>query len=785
MSTMDYEELEEAYKYIPEPTPIHRLDRTTVLEAHSDSRRREQILDATGQIRTRRVIVGGGKHYSSKKLEELKPFSLSDKHIRIDEVAKGSFSLPCRPFLLTTLANAQASQGRLLVCRVAALPARTASVQLVVEDSEGLVVPVSLFRVPSAFTSRDLEDIYSIGSVFAIKEPFIRSNRDGYYIRVESPSDLARLFPNSPLLDSLSSDFTSKHNLSRRSGEDCKSIGNKAFQAQRWHVAKEAYTWSLAIIPSSDPDSLTTTLRATLLSNLALTNLKLSLPSSARLNCLSALQLFPSSVFSFATTPLERKLLYRLSLALYSLENYNECISTLEPLGNPSTSSPSTPDSDSINLLSRARSRLLEQTQATYDFPSLYRQARNGKGVQLDVADYFARDAVEVKQIKGKGKGLVAKRRIERGELLMVCKPVASAGWSGSNDAADRSKTSGSERKTTQYLAGVNLWTKSEDPWPVNEVTSQLAWKTAQGAEDLDQLISDLWPGDEVARAGGGNFAGDVSRLEGIVTFNGFRIEDLASSSVDITTGSQIDQQERDESFSPPTALYPSLPSALNHSCLPNTSYTFISNLFILRARRDIGEGEELVISYLDQKASLEEREVKTKKHGFVCDCELCEEERKVGKVARRKREALRDQAERVTGGDDSRIRQFSKIKKELEETYTTQTTVRPVLYSVTRLLSRVYASQRRYQESIEVEKEGLEAVGAVFEETKDEDEIRLLSPPLLRDTDAVLSALWIGKMWKAIGEKTKSSAWSKVAREIERGQAGQELFDSRYLSTE
>ncbi|GAA5992541.1 hypothetical protein JCM5350_008274 [Sporobolomyces pararoseus] len=762
MSTIDYAQLEEAYKCLPEPTPIYHLERSAVLDSHSDLRRREQTLDATGQIRTRRVILGGGKHYSRKGLEELKPFSLSDEHIRIDEVAK----------------------GRLLVCRVVALPVRTASVHLVVEDSRNLVVPLSLFRVPSGFNEQKLKDIYPVGACFAIKEPFIRSNREGYYIRVESPSDFMRLFPDSPLFNSLPSDFSSQHNLSRRSVEDCKSIGNKAFQAQRWHVAREAYSWSLAILPTSDLDSPTTTLRATLLSNLALTNLKLSLPSSARLNCLSALHLFPSSVFSSPATPLERKLLYRLSLSLYSLEKFADCISTLEPLtlNSTSTSCLSPPDPDSVRLLSRARSRLLEQTQASYDFSSMYRQAQNGKEVQLDVADYFARDAFEVKQIKGKGKGLVAKRKIERGELLMVCKPVASAGSLKSYGVEEKLKQAGSERKRTQFLAGVNLWTKTEDPWPVNEVISRIAWKAAEGEEGLlDHVARDLWPGDELGRVEGGNSLGDVSKLEGIVTFNGFRIEDLASNSVIPPTRSQVDQRQEDDTFSPPTALYPSLSSSLNHSCLPNTSYTFLSTLFILRTRRNIVEGEELVISYLDQKAGLEEREDKTKKHGFVCDCGLCEEERKVGKTVRKRRETLRDQAERITGNDDSTIRQLLKVKEELEETYARTTNVRPAMYPISRRLSQIYSSKGRNQESIAVEKEGLEALGAVIEETKVDGELRLLSPPLLGDTDAVLSALWIGRMWEELGDNTRLTAWQKTARGIERGQAGEELFDLRY----
>jgi hypothetical protein len=95
MSTIDYKQVEEAYKYLPEPTRLFKLDRNAVLAAHADLNEREETLDAAGQVRTRRVIVGGGKHFSGLGIEELKPITSLDDEIRIDEIAKGSSpSLP-------------------------------------------------------------------------------------------------------------------------------------------------------------------------------------------------------------------------------------------------------------------------------------------------------------------------------------------------------------------------------------------------------------------------------------------------------------------------------------------------------------------------------------------------------------------------------------------------------------------------------------------------------------------------------------------------------------------
>jgi len=594
----------------------------------------------------------------------------------------------------------------------------------------------------------------------AVKEPFIRSNRDGHYLRIESPSDLIRLFPNSPLLRSFPT-FTSKHSLSGRSVEDCKQIGNKAFQSQRWHVADEAYTWALALLPSqtsATEDALNITLRATLLSNLALTNLKLSLPSSAKRNCLSALCAFPSSVYTSPSSSLETKLLYRLSLSLYALQDYSQCISTLTPL----ISSSSAPNAEASALLDRARSRLLERSQASYDFLSLFRQAQTIPGADLDVADYFARDVIEVKEIKGKGRGLVAKRRIERGELLIVCKPLAWAGVIGSSEGKGKGKGKEMDKeKRTQYLVGVNLLTKTPDPWATIETIAELAWKAAQGEEGLDRDIGAQWAGNGMGRSEDGErTASDPSRLEGVVTFNGFYIEDLASSIVGDSSSPSEGHEEEEDRFNAPTALYPTLPSMLNHSCLPNTSYTFISNLFILRARTDIQEGEELVDSYVNSLDSLEERTTKLEKHGFVCRCELCEEERGIGSSTRRRRQDLVERIQRNASGKEADVESLERLKLELEQTWESSSRsrrVRPALYSATRQLAQVYADRNDYELAVRTETEGLRALGAVIEEDKTSGDVRLSSSPLVGDTNAVLSSLWISKTLKAAGQESKS----------------------------
>ncbi|GAA5870529.1 hypothetical protein JCM1840_004792 [Sporobolomyces johnsonii] len=797
MASTDWDQIRAVYAYLPTPTPLPHLDRSIVLASHADVITRERSLDAAGQVRPRQVLMGSGKHFSNSRLDQLQRIDLSGKGSKCDEVAK----------------------AKVLVCRIVAAPVRTASVQFVVEDLAGRVAPVSLFHFPARFDAKDLNELFPIGAYFAVKEPFFRSNHDGYYIRIESPSDLVRLYPSSLLLRSLAFPSSPSHPCTSKSPDALKSLGNSAFQNQRYYAALEAYTWaldslglSLLALPFSPyaisvfvarkgKDAANLTLCATLISNLIATLIKLSLvravPRLFRIamgilytgvpSASSPIYADPRQCASDPTLALRRKLMYRAGLAQYAQREWGECIMMVYPLCDPMQGDDERPpllDKDAQALHERANERMREQGQGAYDWPKLFAQAQRGE--ELDVADYVAKDAVEVKELEGRGRGLVAKRRIERGELLLVSQPLASAGRLGAQTK--------SVQERLQYTTGGNLWTETRDPWAVHEVVAELAWRIAmeeeavpgppgQLPETLNKVVSNLWAGEELERADGDVSAGaDSSRLEGIVTFNGFHVEDLAASPV----GASPPSDEKTDHFHAPTALYPSFPSSLNHSCLPNTSYTFLSTLFVLRARTTIEAGEELVDSYVDGMEPLEGREGKLKKHGFVCGCGLCVEERTVGEEVRRRRREAAAELEEIKEPEKER-EVVERLKQAIEATYeatggpdsTPRRRIRPALYSATRLLAQAHASRGEFEKAIECEVEGLEALGAVVSPT--EERVKLVEPPLLGDTNAVLSALFIAKMCKALGKERLSRSWIILAKDIERGQAGEELFSLRY----
>lgn len=95
---------------------------------------------------------------------------------------------------------------------------------------------------------------------------------------------------------------------------------------------------------------------------------------------------------------------------------------------------------------------------------------------------------------------------------------------------------------------------------------------------------------------------------------------------IEISTGTDFMNNEG-------AALY-RLQSACNHSCDPNAEVTFPGNndALALVALRDIEDGDEICISYLEECQRTRSRHSRQKQlrenYVFICECEKCEEEK-------------------------------------------------------------------------------------------------------------------------------------------------------------
>ena len=123
--------------------------------------------------------------------------------------------------------------------------------------------------------------------------------------------------------------------------------------------------------------------------------------------------------------------------------------------------------------------------------------------------------------------------------------------------------------------------------------------------------------------------------------------------------------------------------SYMNHSCVPNTMRSFVGDMLISRATRDIAAGEELFQQYVPVKPFVDVRNaIFSKSWGFECACEYCSaESQRVGAQALERRKELVIAIERTVGKralakgardsggivPESAMRAIDKLARQLE----------------------------------------------------------------------------------------------------------------------
>ena len=206
-------------------------------------------------------------------------------------------------------------------------------------------------------------------------------------------------------------------------------------------------------------------------------------------------------------------------------------------------------------------------------------------GKECQVADFTRHKwnclPVMVTEIPGKGRGLVAARDIEQGELIFIDKPVITV-------------------KTIDWTTHCMMH--------VNSVLEQLAKLPSEAKVQFE-------------------------RLQGLDFEDGVDDNDEANRTILILkkfmTNSRMDSGVHTKC----TSLYLNI-VLINHSCAPNAAEGYLkpydeNKSSEVRAIKSIGKGEEVTICYdndfLNLCCSLEARRTAIKKHfGFDCNCQYC-----------------------------------------------------------------------------------------------------------------------------------------------------------------
>lgn len=573
-------------KFLPPIAPT-LLSRSLILVTYESLHEQSKN---TGNLTTRQMISLRPPHFPRVPFDSLRPVRLSNMMLN------------------------KVHHGRYFICRAISQTVRLVAVQVAVEDIDGNVAELAFYNCFET-SGLDHDDIFSlipVNQIIIIKEPWFKLGTTGGRptVRVDTPSDVMFLSPNDPLLQSCPDAWKGEGNMDVLA---YKALGNEAVKKKQMQAAVQAYTAGLAIDPTASVLRLN---RA--FCHLQLGNLSLALDDARSASEDSAL---PDNA--------RHKARFRMALAYYAMDRFSDA---LDILADEVAAKWSPTDFESLHK--KARARLTEQTQGSYDWFALNKLANayNGRQQISDVADYMG--PVKVVRVNGKGggRGLVTTRPVMAGELLIVTKPFALASpfeFSGRLRILDAESNTYSER--TYY-----------------ELIGRVARQLMGNHTAASSLLLDLYPGDnyqpqnlEESTSSGPTFLThgghpwavpgeyaigdiDMNKVAGIVKSNSFSMEYELEAGV----------------LAKCDAIY-LLPSLINHACYGTAIRNQVGSLVAMRASRDLREGEEITCSYIREVdcTTYLNREELLKLWVGSCNCDLCSADRRDGKDRCQRRE--------------------------------------------------------------------------------------------------------------------------------------------------
>ena len=163
------------------------------------------------------------------------------------------------------------------------------------------------------------------------------------------------------------------------------------------------------------------------------------------------------------------------------------------------------------------------------------------------------------------------------------------------------------------------------------------------------------------------------------------------------------------------------MPSYINHSCWPNSVRSFLGNLLIVRAARNIPEGEEITINYIENESGVQERQKAFySEWGFNCKCTLCEIETAEPQEVQDKRQELVEKALKFdvylkqSVKTNSGIAPLITLIKGIEATYSKPEFIHPrvPLLSPTHILQAFFVRAERPPDVFFLAKQALNGLG-------------------------------------------------------------------------
>ncbi|KAH8116275.1 hypothetical protein DFH11DRAFT_1876144 [Phellopilus nigrolimitatus] len=439
-------------------------------------------------------------------------------------------------------------------------------------------------RVYNLHFGRDVANVLPAGAVLAIKEPYCEAAK-------ESTSGIRSwktTFPDDQV---------------RSPSEELKDRGNDAFKNKLYRTAVSDYSNALQY----EHDA---ALEISLLLNRAQAYLQLGSFAAAVSDA--------EQVIRLSSGQANEKALFRGARAFYFMGHFSDSLRLLEQL---TAAFPKNHEAKA--LLAKNISRMEEQKTGKYDWISLVSEARKPTP-RADVADYLGPVALSDGL-------LVAKNDIKAGELLLCNKAFEVLYPPELKD----------EERVLVYDATRSIIGQGEG-WKLTQKIAVKILDNPSLGDGIFALGKDLKVYDE------------ENSVENVTVIDGRAVIDV-----------NLIDTIRESYATPFPAIHPLLPSNsppaqglgiwplgsrahIKHSCLPNAARSFLGDILILRACRDIPRGERISISHVHPALPLEERRSElARPPGTPCACAFCAVEEKEGPAVRQRRVEL---VQRVKG---------------------------------------------------------------------------------------------------------------------------------------
>lgn len=158
--------------------------------------------------------------------------------------------------------------------------------------------------------------------------------------------------------------------------------------------------------------------------------------------------------------------------------------------------------------------------------------------------------------------------------------------------------------------------------------------------------------------------------------------------------------------------------SYINHSCLSNARRSFIGDMMILRASRDLPSNTEITFWYKSpMNCDPKEPSVNLQHWGFKCDCKLCQDIRNLSRDVLSNRKKLLAELQRLFKRPKFDLRKIEDTISRLAGTYRRPVSEVPrlELHSPYLTLAAIYASSHKHEKAVKFGIKSLESLGFVI----------------------------------------------------------------------